>query len=241
MEKLLSQLVEKLQKAYGDRLISVVLHGSAAWGGRQPKFSDINVLCVFSSLAVRDLAAGEEIVRWWRRHADSALMPITQSEVSDCSAYFALEFIDIQRSHRLLYGKDVVSGLAVDRRFYRAQVERDLCAKLLRLRQKAAGMMSHPDLLLRLLVDSASTFCVLFRHALEVRGIEAPPARRETIALAREHFRIDTAVFEKLLDVREGRVSPRQTDAVTLLGPYMECIRAVADQLTDRLAGRVEG
>ncbi len=32
MDKLLEQLVEKLQKAYGDRLVSVVLYGSAAAG-----------------------------------------------------------------------------------------------------------------------------------------------------------------------------------------------------------------
>jgi predicted nucleotidyltransferase len=150
MEKLLSQLVEKLRKAYGERLISVVLYGSAACGDHQPKFSDINVLCVFTNMAPRELAAGEETIRWWRDHVNSALMLMTEREVSESARCFALEFIDIQAGHRLLYGKDVLSGLAVDRQFYRAQVERDLRAKLLRLRQKAAGMISHPDLLRRL-------------------------------------------------------------------------------------------
>ena len=58
----------------------------------------------------------------------------------------------------------------MDDSFYRAQVEHDLRAKLLRLRQKAAGMLSDEDLLRRLLADSLSTFCVLFRHALHLSG-----------------------------------------------------------------------
>jgi hypothetical protein len=231
MEKLLSQLVEKLQKAYGERLVSVVLYGSAACGDRQPKFSDINVLCVLGAIAPRELAACEEIARWWRERGNSSLQMMTESEVSESADCFAVEFTAIQRSHRLLYGKDVVSSLAIGRQFYRAQVERELRAKLLRLRQKAAGMMSQPDLLRGLLLDSVSTFCVLFGHALALRGVDAPQKKREAVAMAREHFQIDAAPFEKLLDVREGRIKPREADPVALLGPYLEGIGAVIGRM----------
>lgn len=225
MEKLLNQLVDKLQKAHGDRLISVVLYGSAAAGDYQPKFSDINILCVFNAIAPRELADGEEVFRWWRERANSALLLMEECEVAEAAACFAVEFTDIQHCHRLLYGKDVVSNLAIGGQFYRAQVEHDLRAKLLRLRWKAAGMMDHPDLLRRLLFDSVSTFCVLFRHALALRGVDAPRKKREVLALAREHFQIDAAVFEKLLDVRDGRLKPREADPLKLLGPYLESVR----------------
>ena len=66
MDKLLQQLVERLQKAYGTRLVSVVLYGSAATGEHQPKFSDYNVLCVLSEITPRELAGSDEIFRWWR-------------------------------------------------------------------------------------------------------------------------------------------------------------------------------
>ena len=174
MEKLLSQLVEKLRKAHGERLISVILYGSAAAGDYQPKFSDINILCVFAGIAPRELAAGEEIAHWWRERGKSAMLMMEEREVAESADCFAVEFTDIQGCHRVLYGKDVVSGLAIGRQFYRAQVEHDLRANLLRLRRKAAGMMAHPDLLRRLMLDSVSTFCVLFRHALALRGVDAP-------------------------------------------------------------------
>ena len=58
MEKLLTQLIGKLQKAYGERLISVVLYGSAAAGDHNADFSDINILCILSEISPRELAAG---------------------------------------------------------------------------------------------------------------------------------------------------------------------------------------
>ena len=107
----------------------------------------------------------------------------------------------------------------VEDTFYRAQVEHDLRAKLLRLRQKASGALSDPNLLRRLLLDSVSTFCVLFRHALVLHGVDGAAAKaRGRSRRARERFGIDPAPFEKLLDVREGRIKPREMDPVAAAG-----------------------
>jgi hypothetical protein len=235
MEKLLNQLVEKLKAAFGDRLVSVVLYGSAATGDRQEKFSDYNVLCVLSELARRELAAGEPIFRWWREQGSPAPLLLTEHEVQTCTDCFAIEFHDIRQGHRLLYGKDVVSALDIDDSFYRAQIEHDLRAKLLRLRQKASGMLSDPNLLRRLLLDSVSTFCVLFRHALLLHGVDVPARKRDVIQAARQHLNLDATPFEKLLDAREELVKPRDVDAVALLDPYLQGIAIVIDAV-DRLA-----
>ncbi len=79
MEKLLSQLVGKLQKAYGERLVSVVLYGSAATGDHHAEFSDINVLCVLSEISPRELAAGEDIFRWWREQGSPSPLLLTRA------------------------------------------------------------------------------------------------------------------------------------------------------------------
>src|ERR1035438_5395528 len=63
MDKLLTQLIGKLQKAYGERLVSVVLYGSAAGGEHHAAFSDINILCVLSEISPRELSSGEDIFR----------------------------------------------------------------------------------------------------------------------------------------------------------------------------------
>jgi hypothetical protein len=234
MDKALDQLVEKLRAAHGERLVSVILYGSAADGDHQPKYSDFNILCVLSDITPRELRASEEIFRWWREQGSPSPLLLTENEVANSTDCFAIEFLDIQHQHRVLHGKDVISGLIIDRSFYRAQVEHDLRAKLLRLRQKASGMLSDPDLLRRLLVDSISTFCVLFRHALALEGVAVAPRKRDVIAQAREQFGFDALPFEKLLDIREERLKPREVEPVILLGSYLEGIGKVIDAV-DRL------
>jgi hypothetical protein len=234
MDKRLSQLVGKLQAAYGEGLVAVVLYGSAATGEHHAKFSDFNVLCVLSELTPRELGASEDIFRWWREQGSPSPLLLTEAEVATCTDCFAIEFHDIKRQHVLLYGKDVVSGLEVDDSFYRAQVEHELRAKLLRLRQKASGILSNGDLLRRLMLDALSTFCVLFRHALILHGEDAPLKKREVIQSASARFGFDPLPFDKLLDIREERMKPREVAPVTLLESYLRGISAVIEAV-DRL------
>jgi hypothetical protein len=234
MNKVLNQLVEKLRNAYGERLVSVVLYGSAVTGEHHAGFSDYNILCVLSEIAPRELGAGTEVFRWWREQGSPSPLLLTENEVARSTDCFAIEFHDIQAHNQLLFGRDVVSSLVVEDGFYRAQVEHDLRAKLLRLRQKASGMLSDANLLRRLLLDSLSTFCVLFRHALKLHGVDAPAKKREVLRLAQENFQIDPTPFGQLLDIREGRIKPRDVEPVALLGSYMKGIHAVIDAV-DRL------
>jgi predicted nucleotidyltransferase len=234
MDKLLSQLVEKLRKAYGDGLVSVVLYGSAVTGDHQAKFSDFNVLCVLREITVRELAASEPVFRWWREQGSPSPLLLTEHELATSTDCFAIEFHDIKRHNRVLFGQDVIAELALDNTFYRAQVEHDLRAKLLRLRQKSCGTLSDANLMRRLLLDSVSTFCALFRHALVLHGDPPPVGKRAVIAAARQKFGFDPASFETLLDVREGRCKPREMDPEKLLGPYLEGISVVIDAV-DRL------
>jgi len=150
---------------------------------------------------------------------------------TDC---FVIEFHDIRRYHRVLHGKDVISPLVLDDTSYRIQVEHDLRAKFLRLRQKAAGMCSDPDLLRRVLLDSLSTFCVLFRHALALYGVEVSLKKRDVIARAAARFSLDPLPFDRLLDVREGLLKPRHVEPGALLAAYLKGISTVIEAV-DRL------
>ena len=234
MDKRLAKLVERLQTAYGDRLESVVLYGSAAGGAHHAKFSDFNVLCALTEVTPKELAAGEDIFRWWREQGSPSPLLLSTEELARSTDSFAIEFHDIKAQHVLLYGKDLISDLQVEGKYYRAQVEHDLRAKLLRLRQKAGGMLSDSGLMRQLLADSLSTFCVLFRHALSLAGEERPLRKREILRKAAARFSFDAAPFEILLDLREGKIKPRDVDAAKLLEAYLAGVSAViraVDQL----------
>jgi hypothetical protein len=234
MENLLNQLLDKLTKAFGDRLVSVVLYGSAASGNHHEGFSDLNVLCVLQQVTLRELEQSEPVFRWWREKNNPSPLLLSEHELQTSTDCFAIEFHDIQAHHRILQGKDVISQLAVEDVFYRAQVEHDLRAKLLRLRQKASCVLSDKDSLRRLLADSVSTFCVLFRHALILHGVRALSKKRDVVEQAHETFGIDPLPFTRLLDLREERIKPRELEPAALLDAYLKQISVVIDAV-DRL------
>ena len=229
MATTLEQLVEKLQKALGDSLVSVILYGSAATDDRQESFSDYNILCVLTQIAPAQLGATEPVFHWWKQKGNPAPLLLTEHEVITSTDCFAMEFHDIREHNRILYGRDVVSALEIDTRYYRAQVERELRAKLLRLRQKASGVLSDRNILRTLLVSSVSTFCVLFRHALLLHGIEVAPKKREVIAKAAAHFALNPQPFELLLALREAGPDPKSVDPLRVLPEYLHGVGLVID------------
>jgi hypothetical protein len=225
----LDQIVEKLRKALDVNLISVVLYGSAAAGDRDESFSDYNILCILTRITPVELRAAEPVFRWWREQGNPAPLLLTAHEVETSTDCFPIEFQDIRQSHRILHGPNLVESLEIDRSFYRAQVECQLRTKLLRLRQKGGGMLSDKDALRGLLLDSVSTFCVLFRHALLLSGAPGPSRKREIIEATGSRFGIETEALLALLGQREGTVKAKEIEPEPLFSRYMIQIEKVID------------
>lgn len=234
MERTLKELVDRLTKIYQDRLVSVVLYGSAAVGDHHGRFSDLNVFCVLRQLTPRELEESGPVFRWWRERGNPAPLLMSVDEVARSTDCFPIEFRDMKDRRRVLAGEDAVADLEIDNAFYRAQVEHELRAKLLRFRQKAGGVLSDKGLLLRLMIDSVSTFCTLFRHALLLAGDEAAFEKRQVVDAAARKFGIDPSPFHTLLDVREEKSKPRDVDPRKLFEQYLKEIYTVVDAV-DRL------
>jgi hypothetical protein len=229
MEKLLNQLVEKTKEAFGQNLVSVILYGSAAAGDFHQRYSDLNILCILGEISPAELEASEPLLRWWREKGNPAPLLLSEAEMRGSTDCFAAEFHDILECRRILYGPDVIEGLAVDDSFYRAEVEHELRAKLLRLRTKAAGVLFDSTLLTRLMTDSVSTFLILGRHALKLTGADAPRTKREIAAALAARAGVDPAPFEKLLDIRESRIAPAHLNARELFAAYLASIGQLVD------------
>ncbi len=229
----LTLLVEKLKNAFHDRLVSVVLYGSAVPGGTEDAFSDVNVLCVLKQVTPRELEDGEPVMRWWRGLEHTAPVVLSETEVAHSADSFPIEFSDMKERRQVLFGVDVIEHLQVDMRNYRTQVEHELRAKLLRLRQHAAHILSDGPALLALCLNSSSTFCVLGRHALILAGVDAPPERHVVVRKLADLLKTDMSAFARLIEIREhsGTATPAKfTDnPLSLFGAYLECIRKMVE------------
>src|SRR5579864_3778985 len=103
MEKDLNALVEKLKKAAGANLTSVVLFGSAAGGQYQPKHSDLNVLCTLERLDGAALEALRPPVEWWVAKGNPHVLMFTMDELRCSADVFAIELLDIKARHKVLF------------------------------------------------------------------------------------------------------------------------------------------
>jgi predicted nucleotidyltransferase len=226
MEQKLEELVERLQKAHQERLISVVLYGSAATGDHHEEFSDLNVMCVLKAVTPQELAASEPVFKWWQGLKNPSPLLLSEEEVRTSTDCFPIEFHDMQERCRVLAGRDVIKDLVIDKTFYRAQVEHELRAKLLRLRQKAASVLADKQALLRLMVDSVSSFFVLSRHALLLSGVAVGWQKRDVVRNL-PRIGVDASPFETLLDLRERQIKTSDAEPESLFANYLKQIEAV--------------
>ena len=230
----LKELVAKLERAYQDRLLSVILYGSgASLDHERPdhhgKFSDLNVLCVLKQIGPRELGESEPIFRWWREHKHPSPLLMSEEEVHHSADCFPIEYHDMKDRRKMLYGLDLIADVHVDSKYYRAQVEHELRSKLFRLRQQAAAVLSDPEKLFTLCVDSVSTFCMLARHALILAHANLKSDRRAVVRQLGTTLQMDVTPFDILLDVREDKSGVDPGDPGELFAQYLECIRRLVE------------
>jgi len=221
VEQQLSELVERLTKAFGDHLISAVLYGSGAMGDWSEHSSDLNILCVLDRLTPKELGQSEPIFRWWRDKGNPPPLLLTSEEVQTSTDCFPMEFHDMQEHRRVLYGTDIVANLEIDRRFYRAQVEHEIRAKQIRLRQKAAELLSNSQRLRNLMTDSISTFCVLGRHALILSGRAPRWKKKEVVVALEEALQTRLPGANAILAIRANGKQAAGSEPVALLAQYL--------------------
>jgi hypothetical protein len=222
----LKELVEKLERAFSDRLVSVVLYGSGAQHDQHDRFSDLNILCVLKQITPRELGDGEPVLKWWTEVGHPSVLLMSEEEVHHSSDSFAIEFRDMKDRRKVLFGLDVVAEVHIDMKYHRVQVEHELRSKLLRLRQQAAHVLSNPEALLELCLNSVTTFCTLGRHALVAGGIHPKADRRAVMGQLARTVPMDAAPFEALLDLREDKPVPHDdmVDPGELFARYLESI-----------------
>ncbi|HVM92155.1 MAG TPA: hypothetical protein VMT67_05045 [Terriglobales bacterium] len=235
-EKLISDFVGRLQAAAGANLKSVILYGSAAAGDFVPEHSDINLLCVLGETSFAAIANLSPTVEWWARQKHHAPLVMTLEELHRGADVFSIEFLDMKRHYRVLWGEDVLKTLDVPMKLHRAQVEYELREKTILLRQRLLAVAGKKNEEWDLLLRSVPAFATLARHALIATG--EPPAahKREAVERLAAKTGLDLTSLLKLLDVREKKLDRGGVDVDELFTRYLKAVEqltAAVDAMLD--------
>ena len=193
------------------------------------------MLCVLKEITPRELGEGEPILRLVARAQASAPTMMSEEEVHNSADCFPIEFRDMKDRRKVLYGVDVIADVKIDGKFYRAQVEHELRAKLFRLRQQGA----------RRAVRSGGAAEVVRGFGVDILRAGAARTgggghRRQDASGARwcirlaDTLKMDVTPFELLLDIREDKSGVDPGDPGELFARYLECIRRMVE-FVDRL------
>jgi hypothetical protein len=220
----LDDLVTQLRAAYGARLSSVVLYGSAAGGDHIQNRSDYNVLVLVDSVAASELAAASAVARAWNDAGNPPPMTMTVEEWKRSSDIFPMEYADILERHRILHGEPPFGGIVVAPSDLRLQLEQQVMGKLLQLRQGALLAGTDGKRQTELVAASLSTMMVLFRAVLRLHG-ERPEGDNAAIAArvgALAGF--DAAPFVRTVRHVRGTEKLSASESGKVLGGYLDAI-----------------
>jgi len=240
-EKQISEFVSRLQQAAGTNLESIILYGSAVSSNYDPGYSNINLLCVLKDTALPRLLALAPDTQWWTKQKHPAPLIMTRLELERSADVFAIELLDMQRQHRVLFGPDVVASLEIPMHLHRVQVEYELREKLILLRQRMLLIAGDKHRIWDLLLHSLPAFVTLFRHALVAQGQPVPATRHEAVKALAVSLDWEASPFEQVLDVRERRAERGQFDVLELAARYLaavEQVTAAVDRMLDSPASR---
>lgn len=235
-EKLIGEFIGRLQGAAGPNLRSVILYGSAAAGDYLTDHSDVNLLCVLGETSFGAIASLSTAVDWWAKQRHHAPLLMTLAELQRGADVFSIEFLDMQRSYRVLWGEDVLKTLEVPMRFHRVQVEYELREKTILLRQRLLAVAGDKSGKWELLIHSAPAFATLARHALIALSEPPVATKREAVQRLATKSGLDLSAFLQLFDVREGKADRNSIDVDELFARYLKAVEqvtAAVDALLD--------
>lgn len=241
------RFTEQVRKAFGARLLSVVLYGSAASGDYVHGRSDLNLALVLETVALEDLERCRPFLDGWRKDGIALPLLLTPTDIQRSADIFPVEFLDICEYHVLLHGADFFADLDIDPRYLRFQVEHELKAKILSLREAYLGGLDRgtPEALVEELFEtSVPSVIALGRNLLRASGQRPPTRRRDAPAALERAFGLSLPVLADLAQRRASRAPlAAGDDPRARFGRYLEEVESlarVADSLGDPAAWRGE-
>ena len=203
VEAQIAAFTRDVQAALGDRLLSLVLYGSAVGDDWVTQRSDLNVAVVVPRVTFDVLEALAPVIARWRRKRFALPLVADRDYLESARDAFPMELDDIRRHHRVLAGADPFGGLVIERAALRRECEHEARGKLLRLRALFLDAAGRPAALEQLMVESLKSFLVVLRHLLRLRGAGEAHGYREVLA-AGAGLLGPLPVMQRLLDRRAG-------------------------------------
>ena len=216
-------------KIFGSELVSLIVYGSAAAGSYVKGKSDINLLVVLTEAGKDRLDAAFDKVKYWKKRGVATPLVMTRQFIETSLDSYPIEFLNMKNSHILVHGEDVLKDLVFKPADLRLQIEREIKGKIILLTQGYLETEGAARALRQLIRKSFTAFVSIFNALLFLKQGRAPQTRRETIKEVCNLFSLDTAVFERCSDIKEGKDKLAGKEIINIFKKYLREVEKIGN------------
>lgn len=221
-EEIFAEITKDLKDVFGADLLSILLYGSLARGEYVPSRSDINFLVVLTESAMENLDKCFNLIKKWRKKNVAIPLFMTKSFIRSSLDSFPIEFLNMKKDYRVIYGEDVFADLEFEKENLLLQCERELKGKTLNLWEEFLRSEGDPARLKELAKRSLTAYVAAFNALLYVRGVELPSKRKEIIEACAKEFGVNLDTFLKLADLVDGRIEISKSEIKEVFKKYIK-------------------
>jgi len=231
LQDILTGLSRDYQQVFGKDLISLMLYGSAAYGYYVKGKSDINVLAVLTPEGIDHLEDGFPLVEKWRKRNVALPLVMTKEFIASSLDSYPIEFLNMRNNSVLIYGENVLEPLTFKPQDLRLQIERELKAKIMLLREGYLGSEGKTREIRGLIRRSMTAFVSIFNALLYLKTGSAPHNKRATIDEMQKTFDLNPDVFAACFSIKEGTDKFSAAEVTSVFKNYLSEAEKVSHQV----------
>ncbi len=235
VENGLEKFSQQIADALKDDLICSALYGGIV-KREYHRTSDVNVILIFKSISVEVLDKIAPYVREAWQNIRLVPMVLSEEELKASANVFAIKFIDIQKNHVILSGRDVFADLNISRDHLRFLCEQSLKNELLRLQQFYLNGNHRPELIETRLIQTISAIVMDLRVMLRLKTGQSPKENnKEAITQAWiAQFGGEGKIFLDVLQIKMGKMKPGDVELKNIYNQFLNAVQYAA-KLVEKL------
>ncbi|MGI9473238.1 MAG: hypothetical protein ACR2NZ_16980 [Rubripirellula sp.] len=225
----MNQLGRALAQTLGDDLESLIMYGDFVKGkGFKPSEGIVNVLLVLRQISCQQLDRIRPAMAEAEKQISLASMTVTHEDIVSSCDVFPIKFHDMQRHHRLIVGRDVLSDLVISDDHLRLRCEQQLKNLMIRLRSTYLHRSQRDSDLLDTLCEAANHFLRDVQACLFVKTGVVPEDESDMAESFAKEFGIDASVMSDMLALRDRGSVPEGKDLREIFDRFMKLVHDAA-------------
>jgi len=174
--------IEEIKKILGENLVMLAEYNNG---------DEVRCLAICNNLDLKSLTDLKKV--------DIIPMVFTKDEIKNAVDVFPVEFLNIKRHHKILYGEDILKDINVSKEKLRHQLEFEFRSKLIHLRQ--SYIRSDGNDLEDLILNAVPTLAPIIGALMYIKGVEV----KYNPDIVKIMVGIDTRVVTDIHKIRTGK------------------------------------